>query len=240
MSSIDNTQKDDTWKNMASSYEIILKEWEPYKQLIEKAAEHLSSAEIILDNSCGTGILADKLARSGGSCTTIFGMDIEPAMLASAIEKEKSLRKDEKCGCNITLGVGDAQDLIFSDESVDGVASINVLYNVEHPKKLLSEAFRVLKYQGVFVVTGPKPDTNMEFLGMKMVEEFKEKGIFEKLQPHLKNFMEMQTRLSQTGFLNLYTAEQVVSMLKEIGFSTVIESTDNMYHGNCFLVAMQK
>jgi SAM-dependent methyltransferase len=51
--------------------------------------------------------------------------------------------------------VGDVHSLPMPDQSVDGILSIYVLEHVEHPEKVFSEMFRVLKKGGRALVCAP-------------------------------------------------------------------------------------
>lgn len=51
--------------------------------------------------------------------------------------------------------VGDAQQLPLKSNCADIVFSTQVIEHVPHPEKLVREAFRVLKPQGVFLLSGP-------------------------------------------------------------------------------------
>ena len=51
--------------------------------------------------------------------------------------------------------VGDAQQLPGRSDCADIVLSTQVIEHVPHPEKLVREAFRILKPQGVLLLTGP-------------------------------------------------------------------------------------
>jgi ubiquinone/menaquinone biosynthesis C-methylase UbiE len=91
-----------------------------------------------------------------------------------------------RVGCDVSLAmvvmqpgpitwdqvVADGQQLPFRDSAFDGIYSINVAEHVPHPRRLLSEAARVLRIGGRFLVVTPNGD--MEWL-LKLLEQFRMK-----------------------------------------------------------------
>lgn len=94
----------------------------------------------ILDMGCGAGFLSNLLSLKGHKVT---GVDLSASSLEEARKRDTtqtvSYRQANAC-----------ERLPFSDESFDVVCALDVLEHVHYPQKLLDEASRVLKRQGLF------------------------------------------------------------------------------------------
>lgn len=132
----------------ASTYD----EWckTPLGQLVDRMEKQMmvqlanpKQGEKALDLGCGTGIYTFLLSEMGVEAT---GIDISTAMLEAA--KQKVLQKKQQ----VDFILGDIQDLPFPDQSFDLVISNIVLEFVESPKKVISEALRVLKPNGRLII----------------------------------------------------------------------------------------
>lgn len=94
--------------------------------------------ERLLDIGCGDGRLAVLIAQAIGA-KKVFGVDISPRALDEA--REKGITAFE-------LDIDDAP-LPFPDESFDVVFSGNLIHHLYDPDHLLDEMYRVLKPNGV-------------------------------------------------------------------------------------------
>ena len=90
----------------------------------------------VLDVGCGTGNFSIKLAKMGLNVT---GIDVSDNMLDVARDKAK------KGGLSIDFINMDARDMIFEDESFDGVISMAAIEFIQESEKVLNEMFRVVK-----------------------------------------------------------------------------------------------
>ena len=100
----------------------------------------------ILDIATGTGDMLMLYARS--SAEEIVGMDISDGMLSVAREKIKKHHKDR----NISVVLGDAENLSFGDKSFDSVSITYGIRNFEDLKRGLGEILRVLNAGGQCVI----------------------------------------------------------------------------------------
>lgn len=107
------------------------------------AATHPDS---ILDIATGTGDLAIQMANSGA--TKIVGLDLSEGMLKVGRKKIADKSLDSK----IEMIQGDSEKLPFSDASFDAITVAFGVRNFENLEKGLSEIYRVLKPNGIFVV----------------------------------------------------------------------------------------
>ncbi|HHI81916.1 MAG TPA: bifunctional demethylmenaquinone methyltransferase/2-methoxy-6-polyprenyl-1,4-benzoquinol methylase UbiE [Rhizobiales bacterium] len=101
----------------------------------------------LLDVAGGTGDIAMRVVRAGGTGTEAVLCDISPQMLAVG------RRRVAEAGfaSQITCTVGDAQALPFADKSFDAYTIAFGIRNVTHIDKALAEAFRVLRPGGRFL-----------------------------------------------------------------------------------------
>lgn len=94
----------------------------------------------LLDVGCGTGLNQETLARFG----QVFGADSSEEALK--FSRARNLEN---------LVLSDAESLHFSNEMFDVVTALDVLEHVNDDLKALSEVWRVLKEDGVIVITVP-------------------------------------------------------------------------------------
>lgn len=98
----------------------------------------------VLDIGCGPGTLSEDLLRIGGE---IWSIDISPDMIRIADARFA------QSADRIHFQVGDAENLTFPDESFDAVICVGVLRYMTSWEKALQEIHRVLKPNGVVVMT---------------------------------------------------------------------------------------
>jgi demethylmenaquinone methyltransferase/2-methoxy-6-polyprenyl-1,4-benzoquinol methylase len=102
--------------------------------------------ETILDIATGTGDLAISLVKT--KAKNIIGLDISEGMLAVGREKVTKHNLND----TISMVIGDSEDLSFDDNSFDAVTVAFGVRNFETLEKGLSEIYRVLKPNGIFVI----------------------------------------------------------------------------------------
>lgn len=99
----------------------------------------------LLDIAGGTGDIAERVVRAGGSGTRACVVDINGEMLA--VGRERAARR----GTNLTFTEGNAEALPFLDRAFDAVTIAFGIRNVPRIEAGLAEAYRVLKTGGHFV-----------------------------------------------------------------------------------------
>jgi arsenite methyltransferase len=107
----------------------------------------LNPGDAVLDIGCGAGVdslVAGRLVGAGGR---VVGLDVTEAMI------EKARAHQARLGlADVTFQMGDAEALPFPDNDFDAVIS-NGVFNLALDKaRALSEAHRVLKPGGRFMV----------------------------------------------------------------------------------------
>jgi demethylmenaquinone methyltransferase/2-methoxy-6-polyprenyl-1,4-benzoquinol methylase len=101
----------------------------------------------VLDVAGGTGDIAFRIARAGGSNTSITVADISPEMIAEGRNRAEHEGLSQRC----QFIVGNAERLAFPDRSFDAYTIAFGIRNVTHIDQALKEAYRVLKPGGRFL-----------------------------------------------------------------------------------------
>jgi demethylmenaquinone methyltransferase/2-methoxy-6-polyprenyl-1,4-benzoquinol methylase len=100
----------------------------------------------ILDIATGTGDFAIEAMKLNPE--KVIGVDISEGMLKLGVEKINKLGLQNK----IELKLGDSESLPFSDNSFDAITVGFGVRNFENLEKGISDIYRVLKPNGMFVV----------------------------------------------------------------------------------------
>ena len=136
-------------------YDYIVARFQPYRDLhaevvalVEASVPPETSRKDVrvLDIACGPGAFTTVLAESGFDTV---GIDAYDALVELAREKRRARHL-----ANLSFRHADlARGNVFRDESFDRVVNIHSLYVQSDARRLLAEAFRVIKPggQGVFV-----------------------------------------------------------------------------------------
>ena len=136
----------DYWNSRANGFalavdeELETKEKERWEKIFR---ENLPENSRILDDGTGAGFFPVILASMGHKVTAI---DYSDEMVEKAKERFTSL------GLTVDVMQMDAQKLAFEDQSFDAVVTRDVLWNLDHPEKALSEITRVLKPGGTLIL----------------------------------------------------------------------------------------
>jgi ubiquinone/menaquinone biosynthesis C-methylase UbiE len=114
------------------------KEEDAWKSILQEKIGRPTDKSV-LDVGVGTGFLSIMLAEMGYS---VVGIDFSEEMLKLA------RRKIDERGLEVSLKIGDAEDLPFEDNSFDAIVNRAVLWTLPDPKRALEEWKRVLKPGG--------------------------------------------------------------------------------------------
>ena len=148
------------YEKSADTYDSRYKDiqFEKYSIMLSKIA----LKEPILDLGCGTGLLQEFLGRK----IKLFGCDFSEKML------EKAKARGEKTKfCNLNT------ELPYANEKFATILSFTVLQNVEEQENFLAGAKRILKKDGIFVLTTLKKVTDIK----KLKKQIKNYFIIEEL-----------------------------------------------------------
>jgi demethylmenaquinone methyltransferase / 2-methoxy-6-polyprenyl-1,4-benzoquinol methylase len=101
----------------------------------------------VLDVAGGTGDIAFRIARAGGTGTHVTIADISPEMVREGQARAEREQLSQRCD----FTVGNAEKLAFPDKSFDAYTIAFGIRNVTHIDLALAEAHRVLKPGGRFL-----------------------------------------------------------------------------------------
>jgi len=138
--------------NRVISFGIDIK-WR--KKVVEIVAN--TNPKFILDIATGTGDMAINLAETNAE--KIVGLDISEGMLD--VGKQKILKKGLQD--KIEMVVGDSENLPFENDTFDAITVGFGVRNFETLEKGLSEIYRVLKPNGIFVILETSVPTKTPF-----------------------------------------------------------------------------
>lgn len=102
--------------------------------------EYIKVKQTVLDIGCGTGNLSILFHKAG---LIVFGLDGSANMLNELNKKERLIWTHE-------IDFENMEKLSFESELFDHVSSSGLMYFIENPEKLFSEASRVIKPKGIF------------------------------------------------------------------------------------------
>ena len=178
---------------------------------------------LYVDAGCGTGNLV-KLAQH--KSYNFIGLDLSNEMLKRAKEKgiEDLFKIDITC-------------LPFTENSIDGITSINVLYQLREPKKFLEEARRVLKPKGKIIILTPDKNASLlNFVPATLKSIVKNPRILLNIKDLMTYFKINQGIINENpGF---YTRHELEKMVRESGFE--IEKIEKAYVDQDWLIVARK
>ncbi|NBU80261.1 MAG: bifunctional demethylmenaquinone methyltransferase/2-methoxy-6-polyprenyl-1,4-benzoquinol methylase UbiE [Flavobacteriaceae bacterium] len=125
------------------------------KKVVALVAE--KNPETILDIATGTGDLVIMMANT--SANKIIGLDISAGMLKVGKKKIEAKKLSEK----IEMVLGDSEKIPYSDNYFDAITVSFGIRNFETMEKGLSEIYRVLKPNGIFVILETSVPTKFPF-----------------------------------------------------------------------------
>ena len=139
------------------------------------AAAELVAGKTVLDIACGTGYGTQMLA---GKAQKVYGIDISPEAIDYATAKFTA--------GNLSYAVGRAEQIELPDASVDVVVSFETLEHITDYKQFLSEIKRVLKPDGLAIISTPN---DLEFAkgNHHHVHQFSETELQNILSKEFKN-----------------------------------------------------
>lgn len=161
----------------------------------QKLREFNTPGARILDIGCGNGIISRYLGSKGYS---VLGIDVD----RKAVEYANSHNNFP----NVVFKEKNVEELTIEAVEYDAIICSEVLEHLEHPSKLLQVLSRILKREGIIVVTVPNGNGPRELLVTRPVIHFRHKnGLIWKAISSIKR------RLGYTG-------------------QTIQSSSDNLQH----------
>ncbi len=193
---------------MADNWEKItqkLYEHDNYRRMAEvygfinKTVHSIPGKDLqICDIGCGDGSLLELVKDKG----KLYGVDVSRTQLKQAVKK--GIKASH---CNL-----DMSKLPFKDGIFDAVISSEVIEHVLVPDKLLTEAKRVLKADGIFILTTP----NLASFGKRLLLLFNQNPYIEcsPFEP------------DAVGHLRYYIYPTLLKQVERFGFRLVQHTSD--------------
>ena len=128
------------WRETKEGYLLLLRLQFAYEYALTKIPDNSYVLEVGCGDGYGTRMLSEKTKK-------IIGIDVDK----QAIEEAKNKYGTDKC----VFQVYDGQELPYSNDTFDAIASFQVIEHVNDDKGFVSEINRVLKKGGIFMVTTP-------------------------------------------------------------------------------------
>ena len=142
----------------------------------------LKQNDRILEIGCGIGSIVAELSGQGYDIT---GTDISGEAIAYGLKKYGDIK----------LQVQPAQDLQFEDETFDVVLSFDLFEHIAQVDKHISEVYRVLRKDGLYLFQTPNKYSNVIF------ETLYHKSLkWRRAHPSLHTPGQLKRRLSRHGF----------------------------------------
>ena len=163
---------------------------------IEEAIDLLDKGNILLDIGCGEGTFAELAQKK---FIYVYGMDLCFKALKSAYNKN----------IQVVKGNLNKEGISFQNGSFDAVTCLDVIEHVFDPVALLIEINRVLKKNGILILTTP----NVRFIDY--VSSILLKGKFSKTSDDPDTY--------NGGHINYFTFSDIRNLLKNSVFNLLIE-----------------
>ncbi|HLC50575.1 MAG TPA: methyltransferase domain-containing protein, partial [Candidatus Nanoarchaeia archaeon] len=229
--------QEDIFSKYAESYDNVVARTSFYKKLIRNSVRSLEGCSRVVDFGCATGNLAIELAKKG---IKVLAIDNNAAMINVA------RKKIEKEGLenNIEVINADITKVTLEDGTYDGAVMLNVMYLLDNPYDVTDRIYACLKKDGIFVVSGPKPNQNLKLLQKTIYQEFQQAGILENFTEDIK-IVRNVNKILEKNIKHFFTTERLQEILIDFaGFSDVI-ANDLMpgyrtYLGQGYFVAARK
>lgn len=170
-------------------------------------AKYLVSGKEVLDVACGEGYGSNLLS---GTASKVIGMDIDKAVIEKA---------DIKYGNNkLSYITGSVAELPFEEDTFDVIVSFETIEHIksELQEKFLKEAHRVLKKDGVLIISTPNKSVYTDLVKGENsfhVKEFYVQEFIQFLNKSFKN-IELFCQYPSTGYFIVHENENIITESK--------------------------
>ena len=188
--------------NKETKGNIIYNEHLARYELAKEIIAARGGAEKILDAACGSGYGSKILAETGAQ--KVVAIDISPEAIQSAKELYSSP--------NIKYVLGDVKNIKEENNSFDFIASFETIEHIDDPGLFLKELKRVLKDDGLAIISTP----NGEIFGEKNpfhLKEFSRSEFAELIGKYFKYFQIIEQGNGLASFIKGGTGEIKINKL---------------------------
>ena len=198
------------------------------ENLLSLIGNFLDGKKKILDIGCGIGVLASEVKDRYNS--EVYGIDINRVAVKSAVQ------------AGIKAKVGDIEKkLPYGNESFDAVLIIQVIEHVLGTDDLVLEAKRVLKENGLLIISTP----NLSNWFNRIIFLFGFQPFFTEVSLKDKTFglsftRGMSVNRETLGHLRIFTLRALRDLLNYYGFKTNFIRGGNLYYLPKFMKPIDK
>lgn len=153
----------------------------------------------VLDAACGVGY-GSVMMIEHGKAAKVIGMDLSEQAIGEARRRYNSVQ-------NAIFCLGDVENLAFDDNSFDVYTSFETIEHVPHPERLLQEAVRVLKPDGILLISTPNrmvTNPGISITGKPFNKFHLREWSFEEFESLLRQFFRNVEMLTQAPFSKTY------------------------------------
>lgn len=228
-----NDEFEQLWRKAIRSYDSFFMNLRPYRELLDIHVSNLRDCNKILDTGAGAGRVSEELLRDGKEVVAIdknsYGLDL--------------LReRTSEYGDRLRIKAIDAHLLPFESNSFDGVNSMLVLLFMRNPKLYLRECARVLKKDGIMVLSGPsRAAKDIDFVGNGWIKQLEEDGLMERVQSDWKTVFESTNTNIKDYAYNWFEKDELVNVLEEeVGLKIDVCQDNPLYYGRGYVMVARK
>jgi ubiquinone/menaquinone biosynthesis C-methylase UbiE len=199
-------------KSVLEVYDKILPLSEHYISILSNHLEALAICEDIIDLGCGTGILTMKYINEGKLVTAV---DISPISLGQLRGKITSSVYSN----NLKIIEADTTDLHMIDSNqYDGASSMIVAHLIANFDSHITEAFRILKPGGTFVITARQKGGDQSLLVNIVKDSLTKLSRYSELKVDFETLSKSLLMTANTRSVSLKSQSDVEDVLGRCGF----------------------
>ena len=137
--------KEKYWSRFSATYDknqeyVVGKD---FLNEVKITLNNLTDLGEVLELGCGTGYFTEVIANNSNH---VFATDLSDELLENAKKRLSSIK-------HITFQKENCYNTSFESEKFDTVFMANLIHVIEAPSKVLQECFRVLKDDGLLIIT---------------------------------------------------------------------------------------
>jgi ubiquinone/menaquinone biosynthesis C-methylase UbiE len=148
----------------------------------------ITSGQHVLDVGTGTGVLVPYLSKAVGPEGSVVALDSSEKMVNQCKTKYSHLD-------NVSVKVGNIEDVAFSSESFDAVICFGVFPHLVNKEKALQNIHRMLKVEGKLVIAHALSSEELKIHHKKVSAKMAHATLPEEA--------DMKKLLDETGFTNV-------------------------------------
>ena len=226
-------REDKMWSVYATSYDRILQEFPPYKQLIQDVISVIpDDAQSVVDVGAGTGNTTEVLLTKGYRVTSI-------EFNAEMIDRMRNKKFDSAKHKVLKASADNLESLkMLSDGAFDAAVLVNVLYGLEDPLACLTGVHRILKPGGVLGLSTTHAGVCLDPLLKKIEKTLQKKHIFDGLVDDYQRLKEINKEIERTMARRVSAAEYE-ELVRHAGFQ-ILRLEEYTYERAVMLIHARK